>query len=70
MEEDVLMPTSNSPSLLCMTNFSSMSDVLRIITLCPKSLFNIFMQSSSSDKAIALMHFVYMYANSGVGKTY
>lgn len=55
------MPTSSSPPLLCMTNFSSMSDVLRI---------NIFMQSSSSDKAIALMRFVYTYANSGVGKTY
>ena len=55
------MPTSSSPPLLCMTNFSSMSDVLSI---------NIFMQSSSSDKAIALMRFVYTYANSGVGKTY
>lgn len=61
MDADVLMPTSSSPPLLCMINFSSMSDVLRI---------NIFMQSSSSDKAIALMRFVYIYANSGVAKTY
>ena len=60
MDADVLMPTSSSPPLLCMINFSSMSDVLRII----------LMQSSSSDKAIALMRFVYIYANSGVAKTY
>lgn len=57
------MSTSYSSSLLRMTNFYPMPDVLGIITPCPKGLFCIFMWSSSSDKAIAKSVCVYMHVS-------
>lgn len=63
MEQYVLRPTFCS-SCLSMTNFSSMPDVLGIITPCP---FYICMISSHSDKAIA-ENIVYTCTYSGIGK--